>query len=81
MELTIEQRRVYDWIVNFIKEKEYSPAIDEIREGLNYKSPCAVQKLLCHLQNKKFIDWSDNKARTIKIIPNAYFDACADGCK
>lgn len=76
MELTTKQQRVYNWIVIFIKDKEHPPTIDEIRKGLNYKSSWGIQHLLACLRSKNFIDWSDNKSRTIKIIPNAYADAC-----
>lgn len=65
--LTIRQRKVYDYIKDYIDKNSISPYIREIQEGCNiqcYKS--AVDKLLA-LEKKGYIKRSLNKHRSITL--------------
>ena len=71
--LTIRQRKVYDYIKDYIGKNSISPYIREIQEGCNiqcYKS--AVDKLLA-LEKKGYIKRSLNKHRSI-TLPKKYYN-------
>lgn len=65
--LTLKQKRIYDFLGDYIKEYNRAPYIREIQEACNipcYKS--VVDKLLA-LERKGYIKRTLNKHRSIKI--------------
>ena len=71
MELTKAQQQLYDWLVEYIREHQYAPSIRQMMQAMELKSPAPIQSRLEHLRNKGFIEWSEGKARTIKILKYA----------
>ncbi len=66
--LTEAQRELYDWLAEFIREHQHSPSIRQMMEAMNLKSPAPIQSRLEHLRTKGYIEWSEGKARTIRIL-------------
>ncbi|MBD2181106.1 repressor LexA [Planktothrix sp. FACHB-1355] len=66
--LTEAQKELYDWLVEYIRQHQYAPSIRQMMLAMNLKSPAPVQSRLEHLRKKGYIEWSDGKARTIKIL-------------
>jgi len=67
-QLTAAQRRVYDWIVDYIDRMNMSPTLAEIADGLGYRH---VSSMLVHvnaLDKKGYIKRHPNIARGIEII-------------
>ncbi|MFB2768411.1 transcriptional repressor LexA [Pelatocladus sp. BLCC-F211] len=66
--LTEAQRELYDWLAEFIRQHQHSPSIRQMMEAMNLKSPAPIQSRLEHLRTKGYIEWSEGKARTIRIL-------------
>ena len=66
--LTHAQKELYDWLVEYIKSTQYAPSIRQMMKAMNLRSPAPVQSRLERLRNKGYIDWTDGKARTIRIL-------------
>ncbi|MCU0569365.1 MAG: transcriptional repressor LexA [Oculatellaceae cyanobacterium Prado106] len=66
--LTEVQQQLYDWLVDYIKQNQHSPSIRQMMRAMGLKSPAPVQSRLEHLRAKGYIDWTDGKARTIRIL-------------
>ena len=66
--LTSAQRELYDWLVQYIRENRHSPSIRQMMRAMKLKSPAPIQSRLEHLRNKEYIDWTEGKARTIRIL-------------
>ncbi|MGJ5676308.1 MAG: transcriptional repressor LexA [Nostochopsis sp.] len=66
--LTEAQRELYDWLTEFIRQHQHSPSIRQMMEAMNLKSPAPIQSRLEHLRTKGYIEWSEGKARTIRIL-------------
>ncbi|MFK8183098.1 MAG: transcriptional repressor LexA [Phormidesmis sp.] len=66
--LTTAQQELYDWLINYIRENRHSPSIRQMMRAMNLKSPAPIQSRLEHLRNKGYIDWTEGKARTIRIL-------------
>jgi repressor LexA len=66
--LTEAQRELYDWLAEFIRERQHSPSIRQMMEAMNLKSPAPIQSRLEHLRAKGYIEWTEGKARTIRIL-------------
>ena len=66
--LTPAQKELYDWLVEYIKSTQYAPSIRQMMKAMNLRSPAPVQSRLERLRNKGYIDWTDGKARTIRIL-------------
>ena len=67
MYLTRRQRQVFDFIRDFIREKSYSPSLEEIAKGLGLSSLATVHKHLGNLAEKGMIRRHWNKGRGIEI--------------
>ena len=67
-ELTETQRDVLDFITQFIKYEGYPPSIRDIGDAFGWSSTNGVKCHLIALKKKGFIDWIENKARTIRVI-------------
>ena len=65
--LTRRQKEVLDFLSNFIKERGYSPSLEEIGDGLGLSSVATVHKHLTHLKRKGFIRHEPNRKRSIEV--------------
>lgn len=66
--LTIKQKMVLEFVINFIKENNYPPTINEICHALSFKYPNSVFVVLLNLETKGYISTTSGKSRTIKIL-------------
>ncbi len=66
--LTEAQQELYDWLVDYIRANQHSPSIRQMMRAMDLKSPAPVQSRLEHLKAKGYIDWSEGKARTIRLL-------------
>ncbi len=66
--LTEPQQQLFDWLTDYIREHQHSPSIRQMMHAMGLKSPAPVQSRLEHLRNKGYIDWTEGKARTIRIL-------------
>ena len=66
--LTEVQQQLYDWLVDYIRENQHSPSIRQMMRAMGLRSPAPIQSRLEHLRNKGYIDWTEGKARTIRIL-------------
>jgi repressor LexA len=69
--LTPAQKELYDWLIDYIQQNQYSPSIRQMMQAMNLKSPAPVQSRLEHLRKKGYIDWTEGRARTIRILNTA----------
>jgi repressor LexA len=65
--LTSSQQELYDWLVDYIKEHQQSPSIRQMMRAMNLRSPATIFSRLEYLKNKGYIEWSEGKARTIRV--------------
>ena len=70
--MTPKQRKVYEFIRDYIRTYGYSPSYDEIRERFNLRSYNSVQKYLKQLEAKGFIrsPWGNMK-RALELVEQA----------
>ncbi|ARV61680.1 repressor LexA [Nostocales cyanobacterium HT-58-2] len=66
--LTEAQRELYEWLAEYIRVHQHSPSIRQMMQAMNLKSPAPIQSRLEHLRTKGYIEWSEGKARTIRIL-------------
>ena len=66
--LTPAQQELYDWLVEYIRDTQHAPSIRQMMVAMNLRSPAPVQSRLERLRNKGYIDWTDGKARTLRIL-------------
>jgi repressor LexA len=66
--LTEAQQELYEWLAEYIRTHQHSPSIRQMMQAMNLKSPAPIQSRLEHLRTKGYIEWSEGKARTIRIL-------------
>lgn len=66
--LTEPQQELYNWLAQYIRTHQHSPSIRQMMQAMKLKSPAPVQSRLEHLRAKGYIEWSEGKARTIRIV-------------
>ncbi|WP_026082466.1 transcriptional repressor LexA [Mastigocladopsis repens] len=66
--LTEAQRELYEWLAEYIRVHQHSPSIRQMMQAMNLKSPAPIQSRLEHLRTKGYIEWSEGKARTIRVL-------------
>ncbi len=66
--LTPAQKELYDWLVEYIQDTQHAPSIRQMMVAMNLRSPAPIQSRLERLRNKGYIDWTDGKARTMRIL-------------
>lgn len=66
--LTEAQQELYEWLAEYIRSHQHSPSIRQMMQAMNLKSPAPIQSRLEHLRTKGHIEWSEGKARTIRIL-------------
>jgi repressor LexA len=65
--LTEAQQELYDWLIGYIRSHQHSPSIRQMMQAMSLKSPAPIQSRLEHLRTKGYIEWSEGKARTIRL--------------
>lgn len=65
--LTDAQQELYDWLVGYIRQNQHSPSIRQMMRAMSLKSPAPVQSRLEHLRAKGYIEWTEGRARTIRL--------------
>jgi repressor LexA len=66
--LTEAQQQLYDWLAEYIQQHQHSPSIRQMMQAMQLKSPAPIQSRLEHLRTKGYIEWTEGKARTIRIL-------------
>lgn len=66
--LTTVQQELYDWLVDYIKANQHSPSIRQMMRAMGLRSPAPIQSRLEHLREKGYIDWTEGRARTIRVL-------------
>jgi repressor LexA len=66
--LTEVQQQLFDWLVEYIRENQHSPSIRQMMRAMGLRSPAPVQSRLEHLRAKGYIDWTEGRARTIRVL-------------
>jgi repressor LexA len=66
--LTAAQKRVYDWIVDYIDRMNMSPTLAEIADGLGYRHVSSMIVHINALAKKGFIKRHPNIARGLEVI-------------
>ena len=66
--LTPAQQELFDWLVEYIEKTQHAPSIRQMMYAMHLRSPAPVQSRLERLRNKGYIDWTEGKARTIRIL-------------
>ncbi|MEM8779624.1 MAG: transcriptional repressor LexA [Cyanobacteria bacterium P01_G01_bin.49] len=66
--LTPAQKELYDWLIEYINQNQHAPSIRQMMKAMNLRSPAPVQSRLERLRNKGYIDWTEGKARTLRIL-------------
>jgi len=69
--LTEAQQQLYSWLTEYIQQHQHSPSIRQMMQAMKLKSPAPVQSRLEHLRLKGYIEWTEGKARTIRIVQTA----------
>ncbi|NEQ33641.1 MAG: repressor LexA, partial [Leptolyngbya sp. SIO4C5] len=69
--LTEAQQELYEWLVDYIRRNQHSPSIRQMMKAMGLRSPAPIQSRLDHLKTKGYIDWTEGKARTIRIVDEA----------
>ena len=66
-QLSTMQRKIYDYIVTYVREQGYPPSVREIGEAVGLKSPSTVHFHLKHLEEAGVIEKGAGKGRAITL--------------
>jgi repressor LexA len=66
--LTQAQQELYDWLIEYIRTTQHAPSIRQMMRAMNLRSPAPIQSRLERLRAKGYIDWTEGKARTLRIL-------------
>lgn len=66
--LTPIERRIYVYLVDFLKRETYQPSIREIGSRFGIRSTKTVTEHLQSLQRKGYLDRTPSRSRALKII-------------
>ena len=70
-ELSIMQKRIYEYIASCIQRQGYPPSVREIGEAVGLKSPSTVHFHLKHLEEAGMIEKGAGKGRAITLTAPA----------
>ena len=73
--LTKRQREVLDFLGEFIRDRGYSPSIQEIGDALGMSSVATVHKHLTQLKRKGFIRQEPNRKRSIELGEDVFSES------
>ena len=65
--LTLKQKKLLDYIIQYCSSNKIYPTFDEMRGYLNIKSKSGIHKLLLSLEDKGIIERLPHKARALKL--------------
>ncbi len=65
--LSDNQKKTLQFIVDYIDRRGYPPTIPEIQEGLGYRNPGYVYKILIYLEKKGYISRRKGEHRGIRL--------------
>lgn len=68
--ITARQKVVLNVIAKFISKEGYSPTVRDVASSLGVTVKAAYDHLVA-LRKKGYIEWSEEKSRTMKIIKGA----------
>jgi repressor LexA len=71
MALTKRQREIYDHISEFVREKGYSPSLEEIAAHFGLSSVATVHKHVQHLVDKGLLRKAWNRSRSLEPVEAA----------
>ena len=69
MVLTRQQRKVMDFIADFLRERGFSPSFQEIAQGLELHSLATVHKHIATLERKGYLRRGHNRSRSLEPGP------------
>lgn len=69
MAITRRQKEVLSFISGFTQRNGYSPSYEEIAHGLDLRSLATVHKHITNLHNKGLLQRTQNRSRSIDIVP------------
>ena len=66
--LTDSERRVYEYLSEYVRENGYPPSVRDITSALGFASPSTVHLYLSRLEEKGYIEREHNKSRSLRPI-------------
>ena len=69
MALTRRQRQIYDFVSDFVRQKGYSPSLEEIAGAFGLSSVATVHKHVKHLAEKGYLRKAWNRSRSVEPVP------------
>jgi repressor LexA len=66
--LSLLERRVYHYMIDFLAENTYQPSIREIAKKFRIKSTKTVSDLLHSLANKGYIERDESRSRGVRLL-------------
>lgn len=76
MALTRRQREIYDFVKGFVRERGYSPSLEEIGASFGLRSVATVHKHVQHLVEKGLLQKAWNRSRSVEPVAE---DTVAEG--
>lgn len=70
--VTKKQKRLLDYLIQFIDERGYSPSYREIMKGLEYGSVATVAKHIDNLLIAGLIRKKDHSARSLEVVGRSF---------
>ena len=67
MMLTLKQKKLLDFLIDYYNKNNVYPTFDEMRDFLKIKSKSGIHKLLSSLEEKGFVNRLPHKARALSI--------------
>ena len=67
MMLTLKQKKLLDFLIDYYNKNHVYPTFDEMRNFLQIKSKSGIHKLLSSLEEKGFVNRLPHKARALSI--------------
>jgi len=69
MALTPKQKRLLDFIADFVDREGYAPSYAEMKDALNLASLATIHKHIEALEQRKYVRRSFNHSRSIDVVP------------
>ena len=66
--LTKKQKELYDYLKDYITNKQISPSFEEMKSAVNLKSKSGIHRLITSLEERGFIKRLKHKARAMEVI-------------
>ena len=73
--LTVRQREVFDFIVDFADRHGYWASVRDIQVGICAASPNGAMCHLVALRKKGYITWGERTARSIRPVVGVHYAA------